>query len=259
MKKIIISESQLPLLKQVLAETKEKRESKIVIISERQIPLLEEVLREKRERLDEAILLNEGREDWKNLTYVKGKTYQFQPLGKMPNLSKCTTSSYPNNKNITQYLNQDRKVLYYHQKSQSENSVSEYYLTKLGVPPGKKKIIRKSNHWSYYICPNYKMQNPVTGMISVVTCIFGTQRVIPGVELFYTYVLPDKYKNQIPNQMVVDAYNRKDANGSDYQYKTPNGEQIVILDRLTLGLLDNVSLCGECVIDDDDNYAFKGL
>jgi len=225
-----------------------------IIISERQLKVIQNFLLEERE------LLTEERLNWKIEKYVPGKIYQFQPISDtniFQKLNNFTCSSHPKNPEISQYTNKNGDVVYY---SRQSDSGSKYYQTKLGVPTGKKKIIRCSNHYSYYIYPDFIMEDLVTGMQKKVTCIFGTQRTIPGVGLFYTIVLPDKYKKLITQEMVRNAYNKKDKYGKSHTYPDKKtGDIFVILDTNTLGIKDNIDLCGEIIIPDSDNSVFVGL
>jgi len=210
-----------------------------IIITEKQLELLKQVI------LEERCLLEERR-DWIN------ERLKFNPIGNKPNLSSYRRCVHPTNRNITQYKKVDSGELVWEYRS-SSSSGSEYYQTRLGedIPHGKKKIIRCSNHWSYYLCPRFNVQNIVTGMNDAVTCIFGTEK--PIGDNFYTILLPERYRQQITQDMVREAM----RHGNTTQY-TIRGNKYVRLNRLTCNLLDNVVLCGEVFVDENDNSIFFG-
>jgi hypothetical protein len=153
------------------------------------------------------------------------------------------TCSYIRNKKFTECRNATGKLIYCYRKTTD----SQYYLMKSNKP-GKKRLIRCSNHYSAYLYPKYWVENPPLNMPSLVTCVFGTRSKIGNN--YYAIELPKDYKEKISQEEVRNAMLTKDRYYNGY----------VVLNRKTCDLLDNkkIYLWGETNIDESDNSAFWG-
>ena len=227
MKRIIISERQLPLLKQVLKERRllkenktQGKKSKIVIISERQVPLLEKVLRERMERLDEARL------NW--IQNIPERSYIFD-LCNAPN---------PN------------EIVW---RNSSQSSSSEYYEIK---PSGtNKEIIRYSDHWSYYIIPGYSfpdIPNNIRFKGMKFDIIFGSQDYIRAVNKRLYYCLRLKsgaFAGEELDNLVQQSVNVQNNGRDTYRYADKKGRaDFIILPKNSFGLFEQKMLYGKTCV-----------
>ena len=230
MKKIIISERQLPLLKKVLKERRKllmennlvgERKSKIVIISERQVPLLENVLWEK--RLDEAL---------KNHAYtMTGENYYlFEPIGNALPTEIASLDPQPTTDSIIP-LAKNNQILWYKQVSKKgKKKPSQYYQS---IPQGgTKRVIRGSDHWSYYVIPNYTIQPDPNDYAATffnkqdnVTLVLKDvgDVINPHKDRSYAIKLNHEYTKCIPQEVVRHAY--KDKN--NIKYNSVSGQKHV--------------------------------
>ena len=121
---------------------------------------------------------------------------------------------------------------------QSKKSKSRYYEMK--THNGYKEIIRKSNHWTYFLIPDYELNGKNYNLI------FGTQDRV-GRNYYSLILKNDSYRGHKLDAMVSRYINNKNVNFER------GGKNFMILPRNSFGVLDRQMMCGSTIVDADDN------